>query len=120
MWTGAGGEQAGSGKEYWEAGQAHGKGIKQGGAGTGMSREQAEVLEPASQAAPLWLHARFPSCFSAFPVFRDFFPPFLWEMSHCRAGRGFAYICVLGGWAGHLKSNTFLIRSLPLNLAFHH
>lgn len=75
MWTGAGGEQAGSGKEYWEAGQAHGKGIKQGGAGTRMSREQAEVLEPASQAAPLWLHSRFPSCFSDFPVFRDFFPP---------------------------------------------
>lgn len=44
-----------------------------GGAEPRTTREQAEVLEPAFQAVLLWLHSRFPSCFSAFPVLGVFF-----------------------------------------------
>ena len=55
-------------------------------------------------------------CFFSFGVFF----PIWWEMSPCRTGIGFAYMYIFGELRGHLKSNTLLISSLPLNLAFQH
>lgn len=75
VWTGAGGEQAGSGKEYWEAGQAHGKGIKQGGAGTRMSRQRCWNRHP--RQLPYGCTQDFPPAFLIFQFLGIFFPPTL-------------------------------------------
>lgn len=58
-------------------------------------------------------------CFSSFRDFFIFFP----SGGKCYIAEQIEDLLVMyifGGWAGLFKSNTLLISSLPLNLAFQH